>query len=82
VWSALVLIDTPGFEDVSYPIKCPEQVLVEAFIPVPSIEAFDVGVLGRFAGTDEVGLAAFLVHPDIKRLAGELGTVVIVRYWP
>lgn len=82
MWSALVVIDTPGFDDVSYLSKCPEQVLVEVFIPAPSIEAFDVGVLDRFAGTDEVELDAFLVRPGIKRLAGELGTVVIVRDWP
>jgi hypothetical protein len=70
VWAALVVVEAPGFDDVSCLIQRSEQVLVEAFIPVLAIEAFDVGVLHRLAGTDEVQLDAFLVCPGIQRLAG------------
>ncbi len=53
-----------------------EPSLIQALIAEATVEALDVGVLDRFAWTDEVQRNAARVRPRIKRLARELGAVV------
>lgn len=50
--------------------------LVEAFIPKPTIEARDEGVLCRFARLDQLQLYAVIVSPLIQSLACELRPLV------
>lgn len=53
-----------------------EVVLVQALIPEPAVEAFDVGVLDRFPWLDEVQLDAVIRRPRIERDAPKLAAVV------
>ena len=52
--SDLVVILPPLFNEAAGFVEGGEPVLVEAFIAELAVEAFDVGVLGRFAWGDEV----------------------------
>jgi len=51
-------------------------VLVQAFVAEPAVEALDVRVLDRLAGTDEAQTYSSLIRPGIERLAFELRPMV------
>src|SRR6056297_1412283 len=53
-----------------------EPVQIQAVVPELAVEAFDEGILGRFARLDQVQLDATVSRPEELRLAGELRTVV------
>src|SRR5437764_8514795 len=62
-----------GFSCVSLFSSCNEEpVLVQAFVAELAIEALDVRVLDRLAGTDEAQTHAHLIGPGIEHLAFEL----------
>lgn len=71
-----VVVDQPSFDDGASLVESPEDVLVQAFITVSSVEALDVDALDRVPRADEVELHALLVRPGIERLPGELRDVV------
>lgn len=59
-----VVIDPPVFNDLLRFADAGEPMLVQAFFAVPPVEAFDVGVLRRLAGVDEIELNAMIVSPS------------------
>ena len=69
VRSVPVVVDAPDFDDGSGFVDRQEQ----AFVPEFPVEAPDVGVFNRLAGTDEVELDALVVGPGVEHLAGEPG---------
>ena len=50
--------------------------LVQAFLTVSPVEAFDIGVLGRFAGVDEIELDAVIIGPSIQRPPAQFRAVI------
>ena len=50
--------------------------LVQALIPEPAIETFDVRVLGRLARIDELKLHAVVIGPSIKGSTSVFGAVI------
>ncbi len=67
MWTFRVVVDPPVFDDFACFTDAREPVLVQAFLSEPAIEAFDVGILGRLAGINEVQLNALVISPRIKR---------------
>lgn len=61
-----VVVDPPFFDDFLGLTYAGEPVLVQAFFTIPPVEAFDIGVLGRFAGVDETELNAVIISPPIE----------------
>lgn len=53
-----------------------EPVLVQALVPERPVETFDVGVLHRLAGLDEMQAHAALIGPGVQGLPGELRPIV------
>ncbi len=53
-----------------------EPVLVEAFVPEPAVEAFDIGVLGGLSRLDQDVLDASCLQPGHEGPAGEFRAVV------
>jgi hypothetical protein len=53
-----------------------EDVLVQALVAKPRVEAFDEGGLSRLSGFDEVKLDVPVFCPPLHRSVSELGSVV------
>ncbi len=53
-----------------------EPMLVQAFIPEPSVETFDKRVLDQFSRLDKVQPHAVPISPFIERLADQLRAVI------
>src|SRR5882672_2346227 len=49
-----IIVETPRFDDPARHRQAAEDMFVEAFVPEASVEAFDEGVLDRFARRDVV----------------------------
>ena len=62
-----VVVDPPFFDDFLGLTDAGEPVLVQALLTVSPVGAFDIGVLGRFAGVDETELHAVIISPSIRR---------------
>jgi len=62
-----VVVDPPLLVDFAGLTDAGEPVLVQAFFTVSPVETFDIGVLGRFAGVDEIELDAVIIRPSIQR---------------
>ncbi len=60
----------PGMAQIEKPV------LVQAFVPEPAVERFDIGVLIGFPRLDQPELDAVLVCPSQHRAPGEFLTVV------
>ena len=71
-----VIVDPPFFDDFSGLTNAGEPVLVQAFLAVSSVETFDIGVLGRFAGVDEIELDAVIISPSIQRAPAQFRAVI------
>src|SRR6266567_5525436 len=71
-----LVVDAPRLNRALRIDQAHEPVLVEALVPEPAVEAFDVRVLDRLARIDEVEHDAMAVCPLIERLAAKLGAVV------
>ena len=76
VWAHLVVIDPPAFDGFPRIVQSEKPVLVEAFFAELAVEAFDVAVLHRPSGCDEVQCNFVLVGPLIQRPGGEFGAMV------
>jgi putative transposase len=53
-----------------------EPVLVQAFLAIPAVKAFDTGILGRLPGVDEIRLDAMIIGPAIERAPAQFRAVV------
>ena len=58
-----IVVDAPFLDDLAGMAVAAEQMLVEALIPKPSVEAFDEAVLHRFAGCDVVPFDTAILLP-------------------
>lgn len=71
-----VVVDPPFLDDFSGLTDAGEPVLVQAFLAISSVETFDIGVLGRFAGIDEIQLHAVIIGPSIQRAPAQFRAVI------
>ena len=68
-----VVVDAPRLDDPPDLGDRGEDVLVEALVTEPAVEAFDEGILHRLARGDVVPLDAPLGRPAQHGIAGQLG---------
>ena len=73
----VIVVAAPGFGDPVGIGEAMEQVLVEAFVPKPPVEALDEGVLHRLARLDVVPLDAVILRPFQDGVRGELRPLAI-----
>ena len=71
-----VVVDPPFLDDFTGFTDAGEPVLVQAFLAVSPVEAFDVGVLGRLPGVDEIQLNAMIIGPSIERAPAQFTEAV------
>ena len=71
-----VVVDPPCLDNPARGSKTAEQVLVQAFVAEPSVEALYKPVLLRLAGRDVVPQHALLLLPAQDRVRRQLGAVV------
>jgi hypothetical protein len=76
VWTHLVVIDSPAFDGLPRIVQSEKPVLVEALLAELAMEAFDVAVLHRSAGCDEVQCDLVLISPLVQSPGGELCAVI------
>lgn len=74
--SVLVVVVPPVADDLAGMAIAGEQMLVEAFVSEPAVEAFDEAVLHWLARCDVVPLDAAFLLPLEHRIAGQLRTVI------
>ena len=74
--SECVVVDPPFFDDPSGLWQAGKEVLIEALVAQPAIEALDEAVLGRLARCDVVPFHAPFFLPGQDGARGELGAVV------
>lgn len=74
--SHFVVVLAPKFDLLPGIVKVHEPMLVQAFKADPGIEAFDEGVIRRFAGSTEIQNNAVGIGPQIEFARGELATIV------
>src|SRR5579883_1592669 len=72
VWTFLVVVPPPLFDDLARIADREEPVLV----PALAVEALDIAVLHRFSRLDEVLLHSLCEAPLVQRPPGELRAVV------
>lgn len=72
----LVVVPSPELDLLLCVSQIDKPIRLEAFAAKLAVEALDVPVLGRLAGSDEVQLHAPLEGPSIKSLRDELRSVV------
>lgn len=71
-----IVVDPPFLDDfLGFTDAC-EPVLVQAFLAISPVEAFDLGVLGRFAGVDEIKLDAVIISPSIHRVPAQFRSII------
>src|ERR1044072_3580530 len=71
-----VVVDPPCFDDLTCLVEIGEQVLVEALVSEPTVEALDKAILHRFAWRDVVPFDIAILLPRQDGVRGELGAVV------
>src|SRR3978361_1387138 len=76
MWAFSVVVDPPCFNDSPCRGQAAEQVLVKAFIPEPTVEAFHEPVLLRLARRDVVPQHRSLLLPPQDRVRRQLRAVV------
>ena len=74
--SVLVIVLPPCADDLAGMTVAGEQMLVEALIPEPAIEALDEAVLHRLSRCDIVPLDAAILLPFKHRIACQLGAAL------
>ena len=75
VGRAVIERSSRQFPDLGTP-PAREQVLVETFVAQVTVEAFDVGILDGFAGTNEIEPYVMCIGPGVHRAAYKLSTIV------
>lgn len=74
--SLLVVAVPPVLGHAPHLVEAGEDVAVEHLGAVGLVEAFDVGVLGRFAGLDVDEFDATILRPLLEHCTDELGPIV------
>src|SRR5678816_534196 len=72
----LVVIASPRSDDHARSVETFKPMVVQAFVPEATIEAFNERVLRRLAWCDEFQLHAIAIRPLIERPTGELRSLV------
>ena len=75
MWPFAIVGDAPALDFTAGVVERQEDVLVEALLPQPGIETFNVGVLDRFARRNELELHPMLVSPLIEGSTAEFRPV-------
>src|SRR3954451_10558052 len=76
VRSVGIVVDPPCFDDLTRLFEITEQVLVEALVAQPAVEALHEAILHRFARRDVVPFDVVLLLPSQDGIRSELSTVV------
>jgi len=76
VRTTLIVIDLPGLDQPFGLVDRSEPMDVQAFIVQRSVEGFDEGVIGWFAGPGEVYAGSMVVSPKIYKLTSKLCTII------
>ena len=76
MWACLIVVMAPAFQLLPYVRQVQEHLAIQAFVPESSVEAFDIAVLNRATGPDEVQLDTRLMRPYIHRLPREFAAVI------
>ena len=71
-----IVLDAPFFDLAARIVERDEDVLVEAFLAQPRIEALDVRVLDRLARFDELQPHAVIIGPLVEHPAAQFRTIV------
>jgi hypothetical protein len=71
-----VIVLLPFGDDLSGMGQALEPVEVKTFVAESSVEAFDVGILGRLARFDKIEGDLVGVGPGVERVAGEFRSIV------
>lgn len=71
-----VIVGTPGVDDRPSVGDVTEQMLIEAFVAEPAVEALDKPVLLRLARCDIVPQHRSLLRPGQDRVRRHLGAIV------
>jgi hypothetical protein len=66
MWSDLVVVPPPIFDDPMGVRQADEPVRVQTLVPKPADEAFGKRVLNRFTRPDEIQLHSFSIRPLIE----------------
>jgi hypothetical protein len=72
----IVVVLAPKLDLCAGVVKVQEPMLVHTFKANPSIEAFDEGIVRRFAGSAEVHDDTVRIGPQVELARGELAAVV------
>ena len=76
-----VIIDPPGFDDTPSVTETVEEMLIQALVAQPAIEALDEGILCRLSRRDVVPLNAGFTDPFQDRMAGQLCAIAHWEGW-
>lgn len=76
VWSDGIIIVSVFFKLFPGLLQGKEDLGIQQLIPKPSIERFNIAVLGWFAWTDEVQMDAMSICPGVQYLAGKLRPII------
>lgn len=74
--SVQIVVDPPFLDDLTSMAIAGEEMLVQALVPQPPVEAFDKAVLHRLSRCDVVPLDVTILLPLQQRIGGEFGAVV------
>lgn len=76
MWPVGVVIQPPVFNLGSSIVQTDKNMFVEALIPELTVEALNIGILGRLPGLDKVQFDTVRIRPGIHSLADEFRSVV------
>ena len=76
MWPDRVVVYPPGFDDAPGVTETVEEMLVQALVAQPVIEALDKGNLCRLSWRDVVPLDPGFADPLQDRMTGELSAIV------
>ena len=76
--AVMVKIDAPRCDQLTGVSEAVEQVLVQALVPHPAVEAFDKAVLHWLAGGDVMPVNLAVLLPFQDRIRRQFGSVAIV----
>ena len=71
VWALLIVVTSPLLDLRLCIGQIEEHFHVQAFVPQSAVEALDVAVLHRLAGTNEIQFHSYLMSPVVHRLPRE-----------
>ena len=76
MWPVEIVVDPPFFDDLPGMAVAAEQMLVQALVPQPAVEAFHEAVLHRFSGRNVMPFDVAVLLPGEHGIRGEFGAIV------